>query len=86
MIIKNNKNNIVFDPIVDNNLNKDEIAEILNEKLKNADIVILGCPHNIFLDIDYSNYKNIKYVLDCWNKLDKEKIMKAGINYIGVGI
>lgn len=86
IIIKNNKNNIVFDPIAENNLNKDEIAENLNEKLKNADIVILGCPHNMFLDIDYSNYKNIKYVLDCWNKLDKEKIMKAGINYIGVGI
>lgn len=86
IIIKNNKNNIVYDPIVDNNLNKEEIEENLREKLKNAEVVILGCPHNIFLNIDYSNYKNIKYVLDCWNKLDKEKIIDAGINYIGVGI
>lgn len=86
IIIKNNKNNIIFDPIADNDINKDEIAESLAEKLKKADIVVLGCPHNIFLSIDYSNYKNIKYVLDCWNKLDKEKIMDAGINYIGVGI
>ena len=86
IIAKNNTKNIIFDPIADNNINKDKIAENLAKKLKNADIIILGCPHNIFLDIDYSNYKNIKYVLDCWNKLDKEKIMDAGINYIGVGI
>ena len=86
IISKNNTNNFVFDPIADNNINKDEIEETLEKRLKNADIIILGCPHNIFLNIDYSNYKNIKYVLDCWNKLDKEKIIDAGINYIGVGI
>lgn len=86
IIAKNNKHSIIFDPIADDNINKDEVAEILARKLKNADIVILGCPHNIFLNIDYSSYKNIKYVLDCWNKLDKEKIMNAGIDYVGVGI
>lgn len=86
IITENNKNSIVFDPIADKCSNKVEITEDLKEKLKKADIVVLGCPHNMFLDIDYSHYKNIKYVLDCWNKLDKGEITKEGINYIGVGI
>lgn len=42
--------------------------------------------YDIFLDIEYSKYNNIKYILDCWNKLDKKEIENAGINYIGVGI
>ena len=86
IIIKNNKNNVVFDPIVDCDIERYNMTQDLEKNLKNADIVVLGCPHNIFLNIDYSRYKNIKYILDCWNKLDKEDIINAGINYIGVGI
>lgn len=86
IIAQNNKNNFIFDPIVDNYASQDEAKKVLKEKLEIANIVILGCPHDIFLNIDYSNYKNIKYVLDCWNKLEKEKIICEGINYIGVGL
>ena len=28
---------------------------------------------------------DIKYILDCWNKLDAKKITNVGIKYIGVG-
>ena len=83
-IINVNKNNNIFDPIVDDNI-KEKTLITLDKKLKKAEVVVLGCPHDMFLNIDYAKYKNIKYILDCWNKLDKEKIINMGINYIGVG-
>ena len=39
----------------------------------------------MLLDADYTKYKNIKYIVDCWNKLDKKKILNNKIKYIGVG-
>lgn len=56
--------------------------KILNKKINNADIIILGCPHKILLAEDYTKYKNIKYIVNCWNKLDKEKIKKIKLNIL----
>lgn len=86
IIKSNHKDSIMLDPVVQNITDKLEIEKLLENNLKKADIVVLSCPHDIFLNIDYSKYKNIKYLLDCWNKLDKYKIINMGINYIGVGI
>lgn len=82
---KINNNIAIYDPLAKNiNINfleKNEFLKYINE----ADVVILSCAHNFFLNMDYTKYKNIKYILDCWNKLDKEKIIKSGKKYIGVG-
>ncbi len=86
IIKKSHNNNFVYDPIVEGNIDKLEMNSFLNERMSKTDIVVIGCPHDIFIKIDYTKYKNIKYILDCWNKLNKESIINAGINYIGVGI
>lgn len=82
---KINNNIAIYDPLVKsidiNFLKEDEFFQYINE----ADVVVLSCVHNLFLNIDYTQYKNIRYILDCWNKLDKEKIIKSGKKYIGVG-
>ena len=84
-LIKINNNIAIYDPLVKsidiNFLKEDEFFQYINE----ADVVVLSCAHNLFLNIDYTQYKNIRYILDCWNKLDKEKIIKSGKKYIGVG-
>lgn len=85
IIKKKNKNIDIYDPIAEegevSSLKTKEFEKYINE----TDIIIIGCAHDMFLKMDYTQYKNIKYVLDCWNTLDKEKIINAGINYIGVG-
>lgn len=81
---KYNQNVIVFDPIVDN-IPKSEIKSKLFELLKDANVVIVGCAHKEFLDINFSDFNNIKYLLDCWNKFDKLTINSDSINYIGIG-
>lgn len=84
--INNDKNIIIYDPIVDeNNDIQTKMNNTLDEYIKNADVVIISCPHDIFLKIDYTKYKNIKYIVDCWDKLNKEHIVNAKIEYIGVG-
>lgn len=74
-----NKDTIYFDPIVE------ETNEVLESILNKADVIIIGCAHDIFLNIDFSKYKNIKYVFDCWNKYNKKDIQELNINYIGIG-
>lgn len=74
-----NKNIIYYDPIVE------ETDETFDNLLSNADMVIIGCAHDIFLNIDFSKYKNIKYVFDCWNRYNKKDIKELNINYIGIG-
>ena len=82
---KVNNNIAIYDPLVKNkSMNLLEKVEF-EEYISKADIVILACAHDMFLKIDYTKYKNIKYVLDCWNKLDKKKIISLGKKYIGVG-
>ena len=86
MIKEENYNTEIWDPLIDETaIDLSDKKKILVKKLNNADIIILGCPHKILLDEDYTKYKNIKYIVDCWNKLDKKKILKNKIEYIGVG-
>lgn len=74
-----NKNAKYYDPIVE------EKNEDLDSILSNANVVLIGCAHDCFLNIDFSKYKNIKYVFDCWNKYNKKDIQELNINYIGIG-
>ena len=74
-----NQNTIYFDPIVE------EENKSLDNILSNANVVIIGCAHDIFLNIDFGKYKNIKYVVDCWNRYNKKNIQELNINYIGIG-
>lgn len=74
-----NKNTIYYDPIVE------ETDEDLDDILNNANVVIIGCAHDIFLNIDFSKYKNIKYVFDCWNKYNKKEIQELNVKHIGIG-
>lgn len=84
LIKKYNKDVIVFDPIVDN-IAKEKIQDKLNKLLKEADIVVVSCPHKEFLDINFKDFDNIKYLLDCWNKFDRSTIENFGIKYVGIG-
>ena len=73
-----------FDPIVDN-IEDYKAKKILNNILKQNDVIILGCAHSMFLDIDFSKYSNIKYVLDCWNKYYGSNLTHTHIKHIGIG-
>lgn len=86
IINKNYKNNVVFDPIAKCNIINTISEESFEKEINTVEVIVIACPHNLFLDIDYTKYKNIKYILDCWNKLDSKAIIDSGINYIGVGI
>ncbi len=85
LIKEQHKNINIYDPIAKDSgidcLSKTEYEKILEK----AEIIIISCAHDIFLNIDYTKLTNVKYILDCWNKLDEKKIMDTGINYIGVG-
>ena len=85
IIIKDNNKLTLIDPFVNNYDSEININTILESELNKADIVIISCPHDIFLKIDYPKYKNIKCILDCWNKLESKKIHNSGIIYIGIG-
>ena len=84
LIKKYNEDIVVFDPIVDNTP-KEKIQSKLNKLLKETDIVVVSCPHNEFLNINFKEFKNIKYLLDCWNKFDRFTIETCGIKYVGIG-
>ncbi len=84
LIKKYSSNVVVFDPIVEN-VPKLEIKNKLDNLLKDVEIVIVGCPHTEFLNINFSDFRNIKYLLDCWNRFDKSSINSNDINYIGIG-
>lgn len=86
IIKKEHHNTEIWDPLIDEEkIDLKSRKKMLNNKISNADIIILGCPHKILLDEDYTKYKNIKYIVDCWNKIDKKKILNNKIKYIGVG-
>ena len=86
IIKERNPNCYIFDSIAKPETKYEHFENELEIALDKANIVFLSCPHDIFLDIDYSKYSNIKYIADCWNKLNKNRIESSGINYIGVGI
>lgn len=85
-LLKQKYNDIkVYDPLVNNKITNILNDLELNNELEKADIVILGCPHDKLKNIKFEDYKNIKIILDCWNVLDREKLVKSGKKYIGVG-
>lgn len=73
----------VFDPLVEG-LSMHEAREELYSQLEKCNAIVLGCGHDLFLSINFNDFKNIKYVLDCWNKIDKNKL-DSQITYIGIG-
>ena len=70
----------MLDPVV----NPSDI-DLLNELVNKAEVIIISCPHNIFLNIDFLKCKKLKYIFDCYNKLDKSSFEKTNIQYIGIG-
>ena len=83
---KENTNIEIWDPLIDDDeIELKDKEKLLNEKLVKADIVVLGCPHKFLLLKDYTKFRNIKYIVDCWNKLDKKTILNNKIEYVGVG-
>ncbi len=85
IIKKKHKKITILDPIADNKYSNNNFNYILECELRKADVVIISCAHQVFLNIDYSGFKNIKYLFDCWNRLDKENTINSKINYIGIG-
>lgn len=73
----------VFDPYV---LEQSD-AKTLGEALESADAVVLGTYHTAFGDLsaEIIKRKNIKVVVDGMNKLDKAKLVEAGVQYRGIG-
>lgn len=58
MIKEENYNTEIWDPSIDEiAIDLSDKKKILVKKLNNADIIILGCPHKILLDEDYTKYK-----------------------------
>lgn len=59
----------------------------LDELLKKCQVIILVTNHNEFIDMDLAKLKKygIKVVIDGRNCLNKEKIIKLGIIYKGIG-
>lgn len=85
IIVRDNNKLTLIDPFVNKYDSDININTILESEFNKADIIIISCPHDMFLKIDYSKYKNIKCILDCWNKLESKKICNSGIIYIGIG-
>lgn len=81
IISKENKNIKVIDHYV--NVYEHNLSDKIDNEIKKADIVILSCPHDEFLQIDYSRYKNVKCLLDCWNKIDYFEDLD--FIYLGIG-
>ena len=54
---------------------------------KNFDFMILATEYPMFLKIPYQNFKKLKdkVVFDGRNILNKDKLKKNGIEYIGIG-
>ena len=73
----------VYDPYVPDMSN----VSSLEEGLQDASAIVLCTAHKEFLDLNdlLKNFKNIKVVIDGMNKLDKQKIVKLGIIYRGIG-
>ncbi|MBE6161800.1 MAG: nucleotide sugar dehydrogenase [Firmicutes bacterium] len=79
-ILKNNGIDIrIYDPLVNNE------TKGLDETLSEVEVVIIGCFHDCFRSIDYTKYKNIKYLVDCWNSYNKSDFIDSKIIYIGTG-
>lgn len=63
-------------------------AKTTEDALVDTDFVVIATEWPEFVDFDFGKYaKNIKgkTIVDCQNRLDKEKIKNQGFQYIGVG-
>jgi len=74
---------ISYDPFV---LDR-STAKSLDEAVKGADAVVIATAHTVFKELtpEYFLDKSVKVIVDGRNCLDKEKFIKAGIIYKGVG-
>jgi len=72
----------IFDPFVRNGS-----VTSLDYVLKKSDYLILVTDHSSFRNMDLMKLKHngIKIIIDGKNCLDKNKIMKMGIRYKGIG-
>lgn len=77
-------NVVSFDPFV---LNK-STAKNLDEAVKGAQAVIIATAHKVFKELipQYFLKNGVKVVIDGRNCLPKEKFVKSGIVYKGIGI
>ena len=83
-ILKNMGANLtVYDPYVKDMSN----VETLDDALDKCSAVVISTAHKVFADLTQEIYKrdNILVVIDGMNKLDKEKIIKSGKIYRGIG-
>ena len=83
-LLKNEAELYCYDPYY----SKEEIEErtginyLSLNNLENMDGIILVTDH---LEFNSINFKGIKFIFDGKNFLDKEKIIKQGIKYLGIG-
>lgn len=63
------------------------LVDTLDEATKDAELVFIATDWPEFKELDYSKLDNgsVKFVVDCMNALEPEKITKNGIGYLGVG-
>jgi len=73
----------IFDPYLPEHSNVKNIEDLLEK----AEAVVLLTNHTDFLEIAPEKYKekNIQAILDGMNCLDKEKFLKAGLIFKGIG-
>ena len=71
----------VFDPKIKNFHSKKRVKNQNNLKdlLKDSQMLIIGTPWKIFKSIDFSNYSNIKKIIDPFNILKKSSISRNKI-------
>ena len=76
-------NLFIFDPYA----KKENNVSGFDELLKKSDYLVLVTDHSLFRNMDLMKLKRngIKIVIDGKNCLDKDKIVKMGIRYKGVG-
>lgn len=78
---KDYKTNLnIFDPYFINKSTHNN----LDEFLKDCEALVIATNHSMFTDIDFSNYKNIKVIVDWKNCLDKKIINDLWIIYSGI--
>lgn len=83
-LLKNKKADVkTFDPHFMDKSSANDLSDALN-----TDAIVLATAHSEFRDIDPVQMKKagVKVVVDGRNRLDKDKFLKAGLIYKGVGV
>jgi nucleotide sugar dehydrogenase len=78
-----NANVVSYDPFVSNK----STFQSLGPAIKDAQAVVIATSHNVFKDLtpEYFIQNGVKVVVDGRNCLPKEKFLKAGLVYKGIG-